>query len=120
FRIRLAHRQTTASEPGPEFWRRPKAHPAFGCGCAALWGRFSICGGFRIRLARREAASPKLDERSGGDKASIPHSVAAALLCGADFQSAADFESAWRAGRQPVRSWTKDPAGTKRPSQIRC
>src|ERR1019366_6219689 len=38
-----------------------------------LWGRFSICGGFRIRLG---------------------------------------------AGRQPVRSWTKGPPGTKRLSQV--
>src|ERR1035437_6867991 len=67
---------------------------------------------------RREAASPKLDERSGGDKAPTPRLVAAPQLCGADFQSAADFESACRLGRRAGRVASESAPPTREGLQM--
>src|ERR1017187_2650315 len=76
-----------------------------------------------MRCVFGEALSPILAGRcesylSGADSSNRDDFCG--LLCGADFQSAADLQSALPTGSQPVRSWTRVLARTNRPTTFVC
>src|ERR1019366_5682613 len=93
-------------------------HLRFSCGACSVTSSQALCSQYRLPLQKTEPGRLFRSLLPPKSQLSSIRRGRSQGFCGADFQSAADLQSACRAGGQPVRSWTKVLAQTKHPSRI--